>query len=70
MVELIVLIIVILVGITIGIRRYKKITKVNLAGQELIFLIKPENVEMKTSEQWVETQTPLNKNYNFGFTRK
>ena len=64
MVELIVLIIVIFVGIIIGIRRYKKIAKVTLPDQELmskgkVILIKPENVEIKTSEQWIETEKPL-----------
>ena len=64
MVELVVLTVVILVGLIMGIRHYKKITKVNLPSQELIskgkvILIKPENVEIKTSEQWIETEKPM-----------
>jgi len=66
MVELAVLIIVILVGVIIGIKRYKKITKLNVPSQGLmtkgkVILVKPENVEIKTSEQWVGTEKPLTK---------
>jgi len=64
MIEVIVLMIVIVVGLIIGIRRYKKITKWNSPSQELIskgkvILIKPEHVEVKTSEQWIETEKEL-----------